>query len=216
MATEPLIELGSNYELDEDTNGNLVIRDQNGNAALTYDDANTRWELAQDIVPETSGTEQLGATGKAFGQLVSNAVGNDGSSLSVDDDLDLQSAQSITNASSVSADLARINKRLNVSQSNLQVSSNSIPYQSSYVSVEGEGRNADNLDNITGGQNEGDLIILRAAAENITLRHTQGGAGELHLEGGASKTLRNAYDRIILTYNAFNDSWVQTTSLIQT
>jgi len=104
MATEPLIELGSNYGLDEDSNGDLVIRDQNGNAVLTYDDANTRWELAQDMVPATDGAEQLGATGKAFGQLVSNAVGNDGSSLSVGDDLDLQSAQSITNASSVSTD----------------------------------------------------------------------------------------------------------------
>jgi hypothetical protein len=112
MATEPLIELGSNYELDEDSNGNLVIRDTNGNAVLTYDNGKSRWALAQDIVPETSGTEQLGATGKAFGQLVSNAVGNDGSRLSVDDDLDLQSAQSITNASSVSTESASINQTL--------------------------------------------------------------------------------------------------------
>jgi len=117
---------------------------------------------------------------------------------------------------SISTDRASINKRLNVSQSQLQISSNSIPYQSSYIALEGEGRNADNLDNITGGQNEGDLIMLRAAAENITLRHTQGGAGELHLEGGTNKTLRGAQYRIILTYNAFNDTWVQTTSLIQT
>jgi hypothetical protein len=66
MATEPLIELGSNYELDEDSNGNLVIRDANGNAVLTYDDANTRWELAQDMVPATDGTEQLGTASKAW------------------------------------------------------------------------------------------------------------------------------------------------------
>jgi hypothetical protein len=108
MATEPLIELGSNYELDEDSNGNLVIRDANSNAVLKYDDANTRWELAQDIVPATDGAEQLGAASKAFSQLVSNAVGNDGSSLSVDDDLDLQGAQSVTNARSVRTESATL------------------------------------------------------------------------------------------------------------
>jgi hypothetical protein len=104
MATEPLIELGSNYELDEDSNGNFVIRDSGGNAILTYDDANTRWEVAQNMVPATDGAEQLGTPGTAFAKLVANGIGNDGSDVSVDDTLDLQSSQEIANAAAISTD----------------------------------------------------------------------------------------------------------------
>jgi len=77
MATEPLIELGSNYELDEDSNGNLVIRDSSGNAILTYDDASSRWEVPQNIVPATAGTKQLGTSSQAWGAINTETVVND-------------------------------------------------------------------------------------------------------------------------------------------
>ena len=81
MATEPLIELGTNYELDEDSNGNFVIRDSGGNAILTYNDTNTRWEVAQDMVPATDGTEQLGAASKAWGSVSTANIDINGADL---------------------------------------------------------------------------------------------------------------------------------------
>jgi hypothetical protein len=194
MATEPLIELGSNYELDEDSNGNLVIRDINGNAILTYDNAHTRWALAQDIVPETSGTEQLGATGKAFGQLVSNAVGNDGSSLSVDDDLDLQSAQSITNASSVSTEKTHTKT----------IGANDYHYTGDYDGADADAR----LNTAITAASNGDTIYLENAeySADLTISKRLSLVGTEHASEGSTGgttivglTTWTFNDRVLLT-----------------
>jgi len=58
------------------------------------------------------------------------------------------------------------------------------------------------LDNITGGTT-GQVLILRiAATEDITVRHKQGGTGEIRLDGGTNLKLDTTVDRLVLHYDA--------------
>lgn len=55
------IDLGDNYQIDEDSNGDLVVRDGNGNTVLKHDHSADEWQAitslsAGDFVATSDGT----------------------------------------------------------------------------------------------------------------------------------------------------------------
>lgn len=104
--TEPRIQLGEDWEIDDEADGSgntdLRLHHQPSGAEFKYDVSAGEWVLSS----------LNASTG-----VSTPAVDNDGSAVSVNDDLDLGSSQSINNASSVDT-----NELYNDEQPNLDIS----------------------------------------------------------------------------------------------
>ncbi len=114
------------------------------------------------------------------------------------------------NNQSVSTGIARITKQARVESTDLAISGGSIPYDAPFIRIASEDGSADNLDEITDGANNGNILILssQANAADITLRHNEGTGGTgLRLDGQSNFTLTNTNDKIILIYNAAGERW---------
>lgn len=67
----PDIDLG-NYEIDEDSNGDLVIKDSNDNEVMKYDGTNSKWDF---------GSETLDNIGSLSTGALEDGVAGDGNSI---------------------------------------------------------------------------------------------------------------------------------------
>lgn len=72
------------------------------------------------------------------------------------------------------------------------ISSGTLIAANSNIAISGEGASADDLDNITGG-NDGDLLILSALSDAITVTEI----GNINL-GAATRVLSSGSDRLML------------------
>ena len=78
----------------------------------------------------------------------------------------------------------------------ITIASGAITVTSSYVRLTGEGLSADDLDTINSSATDGTIIILRIAAEVITV--TENGNIEL---GATTRVLSHNQDRLMLHYD---------------
>lgn len=87
------------------------------------------------------------------------------------------------------------------------IASGAITVTKSKVLVNGEGGLADDLTTITGGGQDGEILILsRGGAVTITVKH---GTGNIRLTGLADIALDNQRDAIELMFMQLANAWVQ-------
>ena len=105
----------------------------------------------------------------------------------------------VTGVGSVSADDLAITQSTNISRSSRTIASGEISAGDvTFVSLDGEGGDDDDLDMITGGT-DGDIIILRRGNATITVRHNIGSGGDrIFLDGQTDKILDDATDKLML------------------
>jgi len=77
-----------------------------------------------------------------------------------------------------------------------------------YITVDGAAGTQDELEAITNGS-DGQLVILRSADDNITVKDLARTQEEIRLNESTDKTLDNAADRLMLIYDAEFNNWSQ-------
>lgn len=96
------------------------------------------------------------------------------------------------------------------SRSNPSIASGVISPTAGVVLVDTESDSAsDNLDSISTTSLGAKVIFMRceSAARPVTIRHMQGGSGQIYLNGAANATLDNITKMICLIYNATTSRW---------
>ena len=92
------------------------------------------------------------------------------------------------------------------------IKSGALTITSGNLTILPESGTTDNLDKITGLNDDGTIIHLRpdnAPTNTITVRHATGGSNSIYTNTGASVVLSAAHHEIILRYNASMVRWVQ-------
>lgn len=96
----------------------------------------------------------------------------------------------------------QVDGALTLTEVNYTIASGSVTKTNSNMIVDTEASaSADNLDNILGGT-IGDIIHIssRDSGRDVTLRDSQGGTGQFHLNGSSNRVLDNIRDTITLRY----------------
>jgi len=174
------LDLGNNYTLEENSNGNLLIKDSTGTVVLKH----------------TDGADfSLGAA-LELGDLVDGSTGDtvyDGSTET------LGSGSQTADLNSVNADQADISSLFQFGTEEREtISSGSIDSPAPRVEVLPESGTSDDLDNMTPGS-DGEIVIIRGTSGNsITVRHRQGGTGQFALDGGSNTTLSGFRDSLMV------------------
>lgn len=185
------ITVGQNYDIEENSNGDLVIRDSTGSAILIHEDG---------------GNFQLGA-GLELGDLIDGGTGDtvyDGSTETLGD------GNQDANFNSLSTDTTITNDRFQIPRDTETLSNNEISYTAPFLTVLSEGGANDELDQIAGGQ-DGDMLLLQPGSENITARHLTGtdGTKRLALSGATDFTLSAKNDKLWLVYQTDTNKWCE-------
>lgn len=179
------------YEIDVNSNDNLIIKDSTDTIILKHEDGGA-FSLGADL---------------QLGDLVDGSTGDtvyDGSTETIGN------GTQTVDANSVSTDQADISSLFQFGTEGQEtISSGSIDSPAPRVEVFPESGTSDDLDNMTPGS-DGEIVIIRGTSGNsITVRHRQGGTGQFALDGGSNTTLSGFRDSLMVYYIAAIDEWIQ-------